>query len=149
MQIGRRHPAKIVQQAIEAGIANIEAFDIGDRQGEARADKQVAGGPHVDPRMHARRRPIRFCSKQQRTQPRQAVAADERAEEQAVRPKRAPGERQSAGQVVDAIEHARRNDQIERFVGKREAILIRLHAANGSREAKAGIGTHDADAGGR
>ncbi len=147
--VGRAHRPKIRDQPRERGEAHRHALDVGDRQGEAGAAQQVAGGAHVDLRMDMGRGFAAFGllgGAHRASQARQAAGAGEGGEEQAVGPQRAPDQGQRAGQIVDAVEDADRDDKVEGAVGEGKAVLVALHAAGLGGEGGAGIGGGDADA---
>eukprot|EP01035_Chromulina_nebulosa_P032378 gene32378-43258_t len=85
--------------------------------------------------MQPRGRPITLGFAQYRAQRREAAGTGKGGEEQAIGPQGPPHERERAGQIVDAVEHPGRHDEIERRVGKAWLVLIGLDAARRSGEA--------------
>jgi predicted amidophosphoribosyltransferase len=81
--------------------------------------------------MHARRDRAargRVRSGDRGAQPREASSAQEPGEQQPVGLQRASDEAERAGQVVDLVEHARRDHQIEACGREGQAVLRALHA---------------------
>ena len=122
-------PRRSSSSRAESGVAHGQRLDIGDRQREAGADQQVARRAHVDLRVEPRGGPVALGLAERGAQRGQAAAADERAEEQAVGAQHAADQRQRAGQVVDLVEHARADHQVEAGVGEGQPVLVALHAA--------------------
>ena len=64
-------------------------------------------------------------------------------------PRNSPDERQRAGQIVDLVEHAGADDEVEAGVGEGQPFLVALHPAGGAGEGQAGVEAGDARAGWR
>ena len=89
--------------------------------------QQRAQFAHIGERRHARRDAafdLALGLREGFAQFGQAVAADQRGQKQAVRLERAADLDQRAGQVIDKLQRQRRDDQIERAVGKRQGLLV-------------------------
>lgn len=88
-----------------------------------------------------RRLPFRRLGRTKRgAKPGQASGAGEGGEEQAVGLQGAADQGERSGKVVDGVEHADRDDEIEGAVGKGEAILVALDSARRGRERETRIG---------
>ena len=96
--------------------------------------------------MKSRRGTVPLGGTKRTAQRRQAPRADECAEEQAVGAQYAADQCQGTRQVGDLVQYARAHHQIERGVGKRQAILVRLHAARSCGKGVSCIAAHDAGA---
>jgi hypothetical protein len=76
-------------------------------------------------------------------QPRQASGAGKGSEEQPSGRSARPDQRESAREIVDAVQHADRKDQIERSVDEGQAILVALNTAGLVRKQPPGIAGKD------
>lgn len=138
-QIARRHAAQIAHQAEHIAVANIQDLGIGHGQRKACAHQQITGGANIDLGMDARRRAVAFGLTQAGTQRRQTAGCGKGGKEQPVRAQHAPDQGQRARQIVDGVKNTCRDHQIERCIGKGQAVLIALNAADGARKAEPSV----------
>ena len=114
--VGGAGEPQVRDQPGQGRIAHLHHLAVRDRQSEARAGEQIARRAHVDLRMDARGgvAPFRRLGRAHRpAQARQAAGAGEGGEKQAVRLQRAADQAQRAGQIVDRVEQADRDGEIE------------------------------------
>ena len=121
-----RHGAQVADEVHQRLESDVDRLDVDHRQSESGPGQQVAGGADVDLGMDSSRRRTRHRVRGEHRplQPRQAAGAGEGAEEQAVRPQRPSDQKQRARQIVDGVERARRDDQVEGAVGEGQPVLV-------------------------
>jgi ComF family protein len=102
---------------------------IGDRHGEARAAEEVAGGADVNLRVNMRRSSaVRSAipGKHRFAKPWEAARPGEGSEKQAIRAKRPANQCQCPWQIVDAVQPASRDHQIETLRCEWQEVLVAL-----------------------
>ena len=148
--VGGSHSAKIGDEPGQVREAHGDALGVDDRQSEARTHQQLAGGANVDLRMDSRRERFgrfRFVGRTHRlAEPRQAARSRKGGEEEPVGPQGAADEGERAGQVVHSVEHANRDDQVERAFAERQAVLVALDAGGRHGEQPSRVRRDDVDA---
>ena len=125
--IGRAHAAQIAHQRKNRLVAHGQPVGIDHRQSEAGALQQRAQLAQIGERRDPRRDAafdLAFGLREGFAQFGEAVAADQRRQQQAVRLQRAADLDQRAGQIIDELQRQRRHDQIERAVGERQGLLV-------------------------
>ena len=122
--IGRAHAAQVAHQVERRRVAHGEPVDVDHRQRKAGALQQRAEFAHIGKRRNARRDAafdLALGLREGLAQFGQRVAAEQRGEQQAVGLERAADLDERAGQIVDELQRQRRDDEIERAVGERQA----------------------------
>ena len=142
--VARAHAAQVVHQPDDVAIADRQHVAVRHRHGEAGAAQQVAGGAHVDLGMDMLAGPIALGGEQRGLEAGQAARAGKGRQHQPVGPQHASHQDQRAGQVVDAVERAAGQHQVETGVGKGQGVFVGLHAASLSRRQEGGIDGGDA-----
>jgi ComF family protein len=139
--VSHRSVPKIGEQTIDQGVGKIELGNIGDGQRKTSADKQISRRTNVHLRMKARNGgPARGIGEQgSPAQGRERTRAGKDGEERAVRAKRSPQERQSAGKIVNGIEGSACDHEIERRHRKRAIVFLCREAALAERALRRGI----------
>ena len=108
-------------------VAHGQPVAIDHRQRKSGALQQRAELAHIGERRHAWRDAafdLALGLREGFAQFGEAVAADQRRQQQTVRLERAADLDQRAGQVVDKLQRQRRDDQIERAIGERQGLFV-------------------------
>lgn len=145
----RRHAAQIGHETQRRRVTDVQGFAVGDGQGEACTDEQIARRRHIDLRMEALRHGIphsRVGRAHHIAQHGERARASESRQKQAVRLQDTPALDERPRQIVDHVQHAGRDDEIETGGRERKPILITLHAARRRGEARARVRRGDGNA---
>ena len=117
--------AQIADQREPVAITHRQRVDIDHRQGEADALEQIAHRGEIDLRVQAGDR-ANAVGHHRATQAWQAAVADKGAEQQAVGRQQGAKANQRAGDVVDAIEPAGPEDEVEAGEGQVDTVGLAL-----------------------
>ena len=110
------------------------------------SSEQVAGRPHFHLRVQACGGPLAIGSSPCGPQLGEGASTNNGTQEQTIRAEDPPDQGQRAWQVVDLIEHAGADHQVEAGIGKGQAVLVTLNAAGGAGPGEAGVAAGDAGA---
>ena len=119
--------AQVAHQSEDRIVAHRQPVAVDHRQREAGALHERAQFTQISEWRNARRDAaldLAFGGGEGLAQFGQAVAADQRGQQQAVGLQRAADLDQRAGQVVDELQRQCGDDEIERAVGKRQRLLV-------------------------
>jgi predicted enzyme related to lactoylglutathione lyase len=142
-QVGRAHATQIGDQLPQRREADCDGFAIGDGERESGAAEQVTRRAEIDLGVDSRRSGFGvsegFGGPHCGAKARQTARSGEGGKQQAVGSQRAADQGQGARQVVNAVQHADRDDEIEDAVGEGQAVLVTLNPRHARGEGAPGI----------
>ena len=120
---GKTRGAQIARECKPVVITNRQCLDVDDGHGEADALEQIAHRGEVDLRMQPRDRP-HAVGHHRAAEPGQAAIADKGAEQQSVGREQGAKADERTGHVVDAVEPAGPDDEVETGEGQVDGVCF-------------------------
>ena len=136
---GKTRGAQIARERKPVAISHRQWLDVDDGHGEADALEQIAHRGEVDLRMQPRDRP-HPVGHHRAAEPGQASVADKGAEQQAVGREQGAQADKRAGHVVDAVEPAGPDDEVETGKGQVDGVGLDHDGAALGRKTRSCLG---------